>query len=167
MFLAMNIPGSPYRGSKRAAGYVCTMTGDEPSETRPISKDQTGRTKSRQISLVLSDEQVEAVTRAGMETHGPSLNLILSGMIGSESFSTATLHERYRVEFESGRLSHALWRGLLIIVCFLTADGDYGITDVATRLGMNASTTYRYVSTLVAFGLVEQDPASRKYRLKA
>ena len=45
-------------------------------------------------------------------------------------------------------------------------DGSYlGNADLARMLGMNQSTTHRYLSTLVAVGLVERDPATRRYRL--
>jgi DNA-binding IclR family transcriptional regulator len=39
------------------------------------------------------------------------------------------------------------------------------MTDVAHELEMGASTTHRYISTLVEVGLLERDPVSRKYRL--
>jgi len=37
--------------------------------------------------------------------------------------------------------------------------------DVARQLGLSPSTTHRYITTLVAFGLLVQDPSTRKYRL--
>ncbi len=36
---------------------------------------------------------------------------------------------------------------------------------MASQLGMSPSTTHRYVSTLVEFGLLERSPRTRKYRL--
>lgn len=46
------------------------------------------------------------------------------------------------------------------------SDGDsLAVTDVASRLGMSPSTTHRYMTTLLAVGLLEQDPRNRRYRL--
>ena len=39
------------------------------------------------------------------------------------------------------------------------------VVEVARQLGLSPSTTHRYMTTLVAFGLLVQDPATRKYRL--
>jgi len=45
-------------------------------------------------------------------------------------------------------------------------DGSYvSIAKLARLLGMSPSTTHRYVSTLLAVGLLERDPRTRKYRL--
>jgi DNA-binding IclR family transcriptional regulator len=42
-----------------------------------------------------------------------------------------------------------------------------GNAELARRLGLSVSTTHRYVSTLVALGLAERAPKSRKYRRAA
>jgi IclR family pca regulon transcriptional regulator len=39
-----------------------------------------------------------------------------------------------------------------------------GVKDIADKLGMNKTTTHRYLITLVALGFLEQE-ANRKYRL--
>jgi DNA-binding IclR family transcriptional regulator len=36
---------------------------------------------------------------------------------------------------------------------------------VAMQLGLSPSTTHRYMTTLLAAGLLEQDPRSRRYRV--
>ena len=43
--------------------------------------------------------------------------------------------------------------------------GDLGIAELARMLDMNTSTTHRYVTTLLAVGLLERDPAHARYRL--
>ena len=44
------------------------------------------------------------------------------------------------------------------------ADGSAtAVTEVAERLEMSPSTTHRYLSTLLAVGLLEQDPRTRRY----
>jgi DNA-binding IclR family transcriptional regulator len=39
------------------------------------------------------------------------------------------------------------------------------VTDLAGRLEMSPSTTHRYLTTLLAVGLIEQDPRTRRYRV--
>ena len=39
------------------------------------------------------------------------------------------------------------------------------VSELAQELGLNRSTTHRYVSTLAQLGYLQQDPATRKYRL--
>lgn len=64
------------------------------------------------------------------------------------------------------RYSQSLERGLAILQCFTSDIHLLGIADIADRLGMNRSTTHRYVVTLVALGFLEQPAnARRKYRL--
>jgi len=64
-------------------------------------------------------------------------------------------------------LSQSLERGLLILSTFTSADAApvLGIADLARAVGLNRSTTYRYVATLAKLGYVQQDPESRKYSL--
>lgn len=71
----------------------------------------------------------------------------------------------YPAQLEDRRLSRSLLSGLLVLSCF-PSDGSYlGIAELARMLGMNTSTTHRYVTTLLAVGLLERDAATRRYRL--
>ncbi len=124
-----------------------------------------GRVRGGTVSVELTNAQVEGVLRASADAHGPSLNLLLSGLIAEQAISESSLEERYWVELESGRLSHSLFRGLLILALFISGEEGRGVVDVARQLGLSPSTTHRYITTLVAFGLLVQDPSSRKYRL--
>jgi len=117
------------------------------------------------VCLELTDAQVEDVIRATREARGPSLSLLLSGLITDEAIADGSLEDRYGAELESGRLSHSLFRGLLILALFIAGGDGRGVVEVARELDLSPSTTHRYMSTLVAFGLLEQDPATRKYRL--
>jgi IclR family transcriptional regulator, pca regulon regulatory protein len=68
-------------------------------------------------------------------------------------------------QLDDSRLSRSLLSGLLILVAF-PADGSYmGNAEIADTLGMNTSTAHRYIQTLVAVGVVERDPNTRRYRL--
>jgi DNA-binding MarR family transcriptional regulator len=113
----------------------------------------------------LTNAQVEGIVRSTVDARGPSLNLLLSGLIAEQTISESSLEERYWVELESGRLSHSLFRGLLILALFISGEEGRGVVEVARQLGLSPSTTHRYISTLVAFGLLVQDPSTRKYRL--
>ena len=64
-----------------------------------------------------------------------------------------------------GRHSQSLERGLAILSSFTASQSLLGISELARMLGLNRSTTHRYVSTLVALGYLEQDAATRRYRL--
>jgi len=62
-------------------------------------------------------------------------------------------------------MSRSLLLGLLLFAT-LPADGSSAaITDLGQLLGMSNSTAHRYATTLVAAGLVERDPQTRRYRL--
>ncbi len=69
-----------------------------------------------------------------------------------------------RERLHDDRLCSSLLSGLLILVSF-PADGSYlANAKLARSLGMNVSTAHRYVSTLVAVGLLERDAETRRYR---
>lgn len=135
---------------------------DAPSGHQAVAG---ARPSESQVSLELTPAQVEAIVRATADAHGPSLNLLLSGLITEQAISEGSLEDRYSVELESGRLSHSLFRGLLILALFISGEEGRGVVEVARQLGLSPSTTHRYMTTLVAFGLLVQDPATRKYRL--
>ena len=66
---------------------------------------------------------------------------------------------------EESRLATSLLFGLLVLSRF-PADGSYmRLANLGQLLGMNSSTTHRYVVTLVAAGLLERNPTTREYRV--
>jgi DNA-binding MarR family transcriptional regulator len=62
------------------------------------------------------------------------------------------------------RLSRSLLLGLLALLAFPDDGAWVGNNEIAQRIRLNVSTTHRYISTLLASGLLERDPATRKYR---
>jgi IclR family pca regulon transcriptional regulator len=64
-----------------------------------------------------------------------------------------------------GAYSQSLERGLLILSSFSEARPTLGIADLAREVGLNKSTTHRYVATLAKLGYVQQDPDTKKYSL--
>ncbi|MDA4846120.1 IclR family transcriptional regulator [Hoeflea poritis] len=60
-----------------------------------------------------------------------------------------------------GTISNAL--GLLDH--FSESQPEIGLADLRKLSGHDKATTYRYLTELVAFGMLEQDPGSKRYRL--
>jgi IclR family transcriptional regulator, pca regulon regulatory protein len=61
--------------------------------------------------------------------------------------------------------SQSLERGLRILTEFTENGPVLGIADLARAVGLNRSTTHRYVATLAGLGFLQQDPETRKYSL--
>jgi hypothetical protein len=110
------------------------------------------------VAIELSPAQIDRVIRSAAE--GGSMSVLLSGL--SDVREVLAREPR---QMEDSRLSRSLLAGLLMLASFPT-DGSYlANAEIARMLGMNPSTTHRYVSTLVAVGLLERDPSTRRYRL--
>jgi DNA-binding MarR family transcriptional regulator len=95
-------------------------------------------------------------------SNGSGISSLLRGLAGSD-----TLASRYEALAESPRLSRSLLLGLLVLAAFPGDGSSLAVGDVASRLGMSPSTTHRYMTTLLAVGLLDQDPRTRRYRLPA
>jgi IclR family transcriptional regulator, pca regulon regulatory protein len=61
--------------------------------------------------------------------------------------------------------SRSLERGLAILSAFRSNQPLLGVSELAQEVGLNRSTTHRYISTLATLGYLQQDAATRKYRL--
>jgi Fic family protein len=115
-------------------------------------------TEPEKVSIELSAAQVDRVVRSAAD--GGNISVLLSGLR-----DVREVLAREPRQLEDSRLSRSLLAGLLMLASF-PADGSYlGNAEIARMLDMNPSTTHRYVSTLVAVGLLERDPATRRYRL--
>lgn len=114
--------------------------------------------------IELSSSQVDQVVRSAGQ--GGTISVLLSAVRDPDwTLAIDTDEWVYPAQMEDRRLSRSLLSGLLVLSCF-PSDGDYlGIAELARMLDMNTSTTHRYVTTLLAVGLLERDPSTRKYRL--
>lgn len=113
---------------------------------------------SDRVLIELSRAQVDRIVRNAADVG--NMSVLLSGLKDIR----AVLAREPR-QLEDSRLSRSLLAGLLMLASF-PSDGSYlGNAEIARLLDMNPSTTHRYVSTLVAVGLLERDPATRRYRL--
>jgi DNA-binding MarR family transcriptional regulator len=110
------------------------------------------------ISIQLTGPQIDRVIRESGE--GPGIASMLRGLADD-----GTLISRYEALAENPRLSRSLLLGLLVLASFPDDGDSLAVSDIATRLGMSPSTTHRYLTTLLAVGLLEQDPRSRRYRI--
>jgi DNA-binding MarR family transcriptional regulator len=116
------------------------------------------------VLIELSKAQVDQVVRTAGQ--GGTMSVLLSALRDPQwTLSLESQDWAYPAQMEDRRLSRSLLSGLLVLSCF-PPDGDYlGIAELARMLDMNTSTTHRYVTTLLAVGLLERDPATRRYRL--
>jgi DNA-binding MarR family transcriptional regulator len=110
------------------------------------------------ITIELTRPQVDRIVRES--ANGTGISSLLRGLAGND-----TLASRYEALSESPRLSRSLLLGLLVLATFPTDGGSLAVSDVAGQLGMSPSTTHRYMTTLLAVGLLDQDPRTRRYRL--
>ena len=65
---------------------------------------------------------------------------------------------------ESG-LVQSVGRAASILEMMAGGEGELGVTELGRRLGVHKATASRLVATLADHGLVEQNPATDKYRL--
>ncbi len=61
--------------------------------------------------------------------------------------------------------SQSLERGLAILSTLAAGPTLLGVSDLARAVDLSRSTAHRYVATLTKLGYLDQDPATRKYRL--
>jgi hypothetical protein len=140
---------------------------DEGSASHTPASSAGGLGEPR-VSLTLSRHQVDHVVRAALgDGAAPSVSTLVAGTGFHRSQAREVLSSRYRALQDNRRLSRSLLAGLLVLSCFPPEGLDLGIKDISDELDLNTSTVHRYVLTLVAAGLLERDPDTRRYRLLA
>ncbi len=107
---------------------------NEPDATRR-ARVRRGARQTTRVCLELTEAQVENVIRATADARGPSFSLLLSGLINEQAITEGSLEDRYCTELESGRLSHSLFRGLLILALFISGEEGRGVVEVAAPAG--------------------------------
>lgn len=130
-----------------------------------VDKDVGKKRTDDGVWVRLTQAQVDGVRRTDSEATRPSLALLLSDWASRGPSSPSIVEDMYRDEFAGLDLSHSLFRGLLVLAAFASQEFELGVDDVSRRVGMNKATTHRYMKTLVAFGILVQEPTTRKYRL--
>jgi hypothetical protein len=130
--------------------------------------------QDQDIAISLSPTQIEQVIRSVCYVSNGTVSNLLAAALdnahatpdGGPAYSS--LHDATRLALTSAladpQLSHSLLRGLAILSCFGPERPWRAIIDLAKELEMSPSTTHRYVKTLRAVGLLEQNPTTREYR---
>lgn len=131
--------------------------------------------EQQSISITLSPAQIDEIVRAASNSRAPSVSTVIGNALRNGYTQDASQADGERdgpvpggylhIDDSDPRLSRSLLRGLSILTCFGPDGGSRGIVELARHLGMSASTTHRYASTLVELGLLERCPKTRKYRL--
>ena len=127
------------------------------------------------ISIILSPVQIEQVVRSAKQSSPDMLSQLLRAALATDApADNATDQHSSRLGNASQQalstaandpqLSQSLLRGLSILSSFGPDRPWRPITDLARQIGLSSSTTHRYVKTLRAVGLLEQDPTTREYR---
>lgn len=157
----------PLDGARHATGATSTFLrlareGRAPHPTAPgLFPD--GRRHSQahvddSISITLNRAQVAHVLRqAGQEA---GIAATLSGLADNRKLAQAYASIR-----ETPELSRSLLIGLLVLRCFPEDGASLGVKDIADTIGTKPSNAFRYMATLLAAGLLERDPRTRRYRL--
>src|ERR1035438_3319227 len=124
----------------------------------------TDEPEGEAVVIELSKAQVDQVVRAAGQ--GGTMSVLLSALKDPKwTLSVDSEDWSYPAQMDDRRLSRSLLSGLLVLSCFPPEGGYLGIAELARMLDMNTSTTHRYVTTLLAVGLLERDPSTRKYQL--
>jgi hypothetical protein len=132
-------------------------------------------TQDQDIAIALSPAQIEQVIRsAGQTSNGTVSSLLVAALDNAHSESNGdhqarrSLHDATQLALANAlgdsQLSQSLLRGLAILSCYGPERPWRAIIDLAKELSMSPSTTHRYVKTLRAVGLLEQNPTTREYR---
>lgn len=132
-------------------------------------------TQDQDIAIALSPAQIEQVIRsAGQTGNGTVSSLLVAALDNAHSAPEGahggrhSLHEATQRALANAlgdpQLSQSLLRGLAILSCYGPERPWRAIIDLAKELSMSPSTTHRYVKTLRAVGLLEQNPTTREYR---
>jgi predicted transcriptional regulator len=118
------------------------------------------------VSLALSRSQVNHVVRTALgERLEHGVSPFGSGPQLHDGHVRQALSDHYRSLQGNRRLSRSLLAGLLVLSCFSPDGPELGIKEISQQLELNSSTVHRYVATLLAAGLLERDPDTRRYRL--
>jgi predicted transcriptional regulator len=108
------------------------------------------------ISIELSSAQVEEVV---LGTSGRSfVSQLMRGLADRDAPAPS-----YRALADSPRMSRSLLLGLLVLAAFPADGSSLAVTEVAESVEMSASTTHRYLTTLLSVGLLRQDSSTRRY----
>lgn len=136
------------------------MTKSTPNPTQtPSTAQGTKADDELPIKIELSSAQVDHVVRAA--AGGGSLSFLLTSLDVSPGLLETT---RDLIGDTGSNLSSSLLWGLLVFAVFPLDGTPLRNADVAHMLDLSPSTAHRYIGTLIAAGVLERDPITRRYR---
>lgn len=117
-----------------------------------------------EIWVPISLAQAERVFQQVVESEGPGASLVrvLLALGGHDRVAMTDLLND--PEFHDRSISQTLIVSLLILSAF-HGDVEQRVTDLARELAISQATIVRYLKSWTAVGVLEQNPATRKYRL--
>jgi hypothetical protein len=110
------------------------------------------------VSIEMTPAQIDRIVRQA--SGAGNMSALLSGLQGARG----TIQDNQRM-LDDPRMSRSLLLGLIVLSGFPPDASEIGVIDLAHKIGLGDSTTYRYVATLLSVGLIERDPSTRRYRL--
>lgn len=110
------------------------------------------------ISIKLNRAQVSHVLHQARGETG--IATALSGLADNDK-----LAQVYDSIDDVPKLSRSLLTGLFVLRCFPEDGSSLRVKEVADIIGTKPSNAFRYMATLVAAGLLERDPKTRRYHL--
>lgn len=116
-----------------------------------------------EIWIPISLGQAECVVQqvVGSKGAGSSLVRLLLALGGQDRVVMGDLLSDPRVK------NRLISRNVIVSLLVLSAlcDGERRVTDIAADLDIDRATAVRYLKTWVAVGILEQDRATRRYRV--
>jgi|SRR5271166_3040055 len=119
---------------------------------------------SQPFMLPVSPAQIQLMVQAAAsDQSGGGLLRLLLALAGSWEGVTAQDVEA-DPRFQEKNVSQSLIQGMVVLAAF-SGGREHAVTRLAREIGMSTSTAWRYARTWVAFGVLEQDPETRRFRV--
>jgi IclR helix-turn-helix domain len=77
----------------------------------------------------------------------------------------SVIPEGFALQLDDRKMSRSLVLGLMVYSFFPRDHSYLRVSDISRSLDLTSSTVHRYISTLLAVGLLEREPNTRRYRL--
>lgn len=116
------------------------------------------RPKAEGVVVELAPEQIDQVVREASGTG--NMAFLMSGLAAVRDELEATPSH-----LTDSRLSRSLLAGLRVLSAFPADGTSLGNLEISQMLKMRTSTVHRYLTTLLALGLLERNTHTRRYRL--
>jgi len=133
--------------------------GKQPAHASPPAHTAGAKARPAEplVLIALNQMQVNHVVKAAAGVENISHRLA--------NVDKSFFLDRKRPQLKDRTLSMSLLTGLLIYDAFPTNGNTLGVNELAAAIKASPSTTHRYLTTLVAVGLLQQNADTRRYQL--